>query len=126
MGSTVWKGDTLCAGYSFYVDEKELELDIEIQSTQVPSHIKFPQREDISNGTSNPSKSTSPKTPPRSEVTRAVPTTVPTRFVPPASFYGMGKPKPKGPLYAPIVSFSTLFYQLDSISGMTRRQRVLL
>lgn len=93
MGSTAWKGELLCAGYSAYISGKEFQLDCEISRSQLPdmkeislpeestSHVEDPLHFSGQGSTTNPS--------------------VAHEFISPASFYAIPKSKPKGPLHDP-------------------------
>lgn len=90
MGSTAWKGELLCAGYSAYISGKEFQLDCEISGSQLPDTKEI----------SLPEESTSLVEDPLhlgSQWSTANPS-VSHEFISPASFYASPKSKPKGPL----------------------------
>jgi hypothetical protein len=98
MGSAAWKGERLYAGYCFRIGDKEVELDSRVDSSHLPSSMETSQPTDIENGIS---QLTSPQSHPPGYMGVENDTTLTmssVKFVAPASFYGTGRSKPKGPL----------------------------
>jgi DNA repair and recombination protein RAD54B len=98
MGSAAWKGERLYAGYCFRIDDKEVELDSRVDSSQLPSSVETSRPRDIEDGVS---QLTSPKSHPLGRVgveQATTPTMSSMKFVAPGSFYGVGRSKPRGPL----------------------------
>jgi len=83
MGSTSWKGQTLSPGLSTSIAGKEVELDVQVSASQLPT-IQ-------GSGVSNPSS------PDAADVVPPNPT-IDQRCVPPTAFYAPAPPKVKGPL----------------------------
>lgn len=80
MGSTSWKGQTLSSGFSTSIAGKEVELDIQVSASQLPT-IQ-------GSGIGNPSSPDS--------VGTVKPATIDQKFVAPTSFYAPAPPKVKG------------------------------
>lgn len=84
MGSTSWKGQTLSSGFSTLIAGKEVELDIQVSASQLPTiqgSVVFPLgnlSSPDSVGTVKPNVSINQK------------------FVTPTSFYAPAPPKVKG------------------------------
>jgi len=86
MGSTPWKGQPLHAGFSTLIAGKEVELDIAIPASQLPTM----------SGQESSSINISSMTPAISDALGAQSSRY---FISPVSFYAT-KPKVKGPRYA--------------------------
>ncbi|KAF7315296.1 hypothetical protein MIND_00044100 [Mycena indigotica] len=91
LGTTLWKGDTLSAGYKLYIGGKEIQLDCQVPPEDVPSLVAGPDKTVAAPDTSSV------------QLAVASPTSKPKPFVAPASFYGASKPKPIKPLHDPNV-----------------------
>lgn len=97
MGQIPWKGDLLYSGYPTYIGGKQVELDAQVEVSQLPTMIGGPQsmhpgEDDSANNTLR-----TPNSP--IIITIAPDSPVKKQFIAPASFYGAApKPKPKGPL----------------------------
>lgn len=83
MGSTSWKGQTLSSGFNISVAGKEVELDIQVSASQLPT-IQ-------GSGVLAPSSFDGADTVPPN-------TTIDQKFVAPTSFYAPAPPKVKGSL----------------------------
>jgi DNA repair and recombination protein RAD54B len=85
MGTTAWKGGELHSGLRMYINNKEVELDAHVPSSQVPKVKGSIQTQEEEIEAVAPS-------PPVAPTTAGIST---------MSFYGAAKPKPrpKGPLY---------------------------
>ena len=84
MGSTSWKGQTLSSGFSISIAGKEVELDIQVLASQLPTTQGsgvFPL--------GNPSS-------PDSADTVSPNGTIDQKFVAPTAFYAPAPPKLKG------------------------------
>lgn len=91
MGSILWKGQTLCSGFSTSIGGKEVELDVEVPASALPDIIGsevFDKGPDV------------PEEPPALVVLPPKPEPV-QRFNAPTNFYAKSAPLPKakGPLY---------------------------
>ncbi|KAG6813679.1 hypothetical protein H0H92_008527 [Tricholoma furcatifolium] len=95
MGSMPWKGDPLCSGYRTMINGKEVELDSQVEPSQLPDIIGAPEAsnndkstvEDDHNGNDQPSEKLYEQI---------------SKFVSPTSFYAAPiAKKPKGPLHDP-------------------------
>ena len=84
MGSTSWKGQTLSSGFSTSIAGKEVELDIQVSASQLPTiqgSAVFPL--------GNPESPDSIDTvPPNATIDR--------KFVAPTTFYAPAPPKVRG------------------------------
>ena len=84
MGSSSWKGQILSSGFSTSIAGKEVELDIQVSASQLPTiqgSGGFPL--------GNPSS-------PDSVSTAKANATIDQKFVAPTSFYAPAPPKVKG------------------------------
>jgi len=90
MGSTAWKGELLCSGYSAYISGKEFQLDCEISGSQLPDMKEISLPEESTSHVEDPICS-------GSQWSMGNPS-VAHKFISPASFYASPKSKPKGPL----------------------------
>jgi hypothetical protein len=81
MGSTSWKGQTLSSGFSTSIAGKEVELDIQVSASQLPT---------IQGSGLLPlgSPSSPDSAPPNA--------TIDEKFIAPTSFYAPPPPKAKG------------------------------
>lgn len=90
MGSTPWKGQTLCSGFSTSIGGKEVELDVEVPASALPDIIGS---EVFDKGPGIPDEPPAPVAPPpKPEHVQ--------RFYAPTNFYAKSAPLPKakGPL----------------------------
>lgn len=90
MGSTPWKGQILCSGFSTSIGGKEVELDVEVPASALPDIIGS---EVFDKGPDIPEDPPAPVVPP--------PKPEPAqRFNAPTNFYAKSAPLPKakGPL----------------------------
>ena len=90
MGSTPWKGQTLCSGFSTTIGGKQVELDVEVPASALPDIIGS---EVFDKGPDIPEEPPAPAFPP--------PQPEPIqRFSAPTNFYAKSAPLPKakGPL----------------------------
>ena len=94
IGSASWKGDPLHSGYRTFISGREVELDREVSSSQLPDTITVT---DEDNGESFDVPSEHGRHPPAPVIENDAPVHVPgplntnaasSRFVAPASFYG--------------------------------------
>jgi hypothetical protein len=84
MGSTSWKGQTLGSGFSTSIAGKEVEFDIQVSASQLPTTQGsggFP----LGNSSSPDSVDTVPPN-----------ATINQKFVAPTAFYAPAPPKVKG------------------------------
>lgn len=98
MGSVAWKGDELYSGFEIRIGDKDIELDRRVDSSQLPNSVDALRLVGIDNNTSRLSCSEpqpSGDMTPQHDMLLMSPS---ANFVAPASFYGVGKPKIKGPL----------------------------
>ncbi|KAJ6607761.1 SNF2 family N-terminal domain-containing protein [Mycena sp. CBHHK59/15] len=100
MGTTPWKGDPLHSGYRVYIGGKEVELDSEVESGDLP--ILGGPGHNFDNGTAPPA----PNPPSAIDASASIgsPAISSKTFVAPTSFYGPQAPsktKTKGPLHDP-------------------------
>jgi hypothetical protein len=82
MGSTSWKGQTLSSGFSTSIAGKEVELDIQVSASQLPTMQGsgfFPL--------GNPSSPDGDAVPPNATVNQ--------KFIAPTAFYAPAPPKAK-------------------------------
>lgn len=84
MGSTSWKGQTLSSGFSTLIAGKEVELDIQVSASQLPT-IQGSGVFSLGNPFS-----------PDSVGTVKPNATIDQKFVAPTSFYAPAPPKVKG------------------------------
>jgi DNA repair and recombination protein RAD54B len=94
MGSVAWKGEPLYAGRRVRIGDKDVEIDNRVDSSQLPTSLESFRLADIN-------QPSGPQSHPPVDMTVEHDTTSmmsSTKFVSPASFYGVGKPKPRGPL----------------------------
>ena len=84
MGSTSWKGQTLISGFSTSIGGKEVELDIQVSASQLPT-IQGSGGFPLDNHTSLDSVDTVKPN-----------TTIDQKFVAPTAFYAPVLPKVKG------------------------------
>ncbi|KAH0589308.1 hypothetical protein H2248_005070 [Termitomyces sp. 'cryptogamus'] len=91
MGSVPWKGDALYSGYHAMIGGREVELDSQVEASQLPD---IPKMSD--GGDKSPAKDDTPVASPEKFSDQV------SRFVAPGSFYSTTVPKkPKGPLHDP-------------------------
>lgn len=83
MGSTPWKGQPLCSGFSTFIGGKEVELDLQVSADQLPATQGDHETDTASS-----------ESPPQ----RMMPIKETRKFISPANFYGTTKPKVKLPL----------------------------
>ena len=82
MGSTSWKGQTLSSGFSTSIAGKEVELDIQVSASQLPT-IQGPGVFPLGN--------------PLDSVDTVRPNaTIDQKFIAPTAFYAPAPPKVKG------------------------------
>ena len=98
MGSVIWKGEAMYAGYRIRIGDKEVELDNRVDSSQLPTSMEELRLRDVDHDIS---RLDLPQPRPLENATvehdtAVIPST--KNFVAPASFYGVAKPKPRGPL----------------------------
>lgn len=86
MGSTSWKGQILSSGFSTSIAGKEVELDIQVSASQLPT-IQGSGVFALDNP--NPSSSDDADTVPPNSI-------VDQKFVAPTAFYAHAPPKVKG------------------------------
>ncbi|KAG6819674.1 hypothetical protein H0H93_009707 [Arthromyces matolae] len=92
MGSAPWKGDSLSPNYRTTISGLEVELDRQINASQLPDRQKGRDNENMAIIEDDPPKSLDSPV-----LSRNL-----SRFVAPASFYGTPVPtKPKGPIHDP-------------------------
>jgi hypothetical protein len=84
MGSVPWKGQPLYTGFSITIAGKEVELDLAVSASQLPT-LSGHEKNSADISRTNDMILDAPETP------------AAKKFVPPASFYGASKPKVKGP-----------------------------
>ncbi|KAJ3518137.1 hypothetical protein NLJ89_g63 [Agrocybe chaxingu] len=82
MGSITWKGQQLCTGFHLMIGGKEVELDVPVSADQLPTNVE----EGSTTGEQ-------PATPSDAKPAQ--------KFIAPTNFYGVPKPKAKGPLHDP-------------------------
>ena len=95
MGSVIWKGETLYAGYRIRIGDKDVEFNNRVDSSQLPTSMETFRLGDIGNDVS---RLNHPQPHPLDDTTVEHETTSTKNFVAPASFYGVAKSKPRGPL----------------------------
>lgn len=103
MGSTAWKGDNLHSGYRTFISGKEVELDREVSASQLPDVIvKTDEDEESPDISSEPGlhpQAPTAKDDEHTQLPKPSNAASSSRFVSPASFYGIApKPKPGEPL----------------------------
>lgn len=97
MGSAPWKGDTLVAGYRTYIGGREVELDSQVNASQLPGLMGSSL---ASGGDISIDSSGIAEPPNQMDCSETRDTPPVAKFVAPTSFYGTPiKKKPKGPLY---------------------------
>jgi len=80
MGSTIWKGRNLTSGVHTFIGGKEVELDVAVSASQLPTVQGMQLDNSVTDELVEP------------------PSKQPARFLAPINFYSNPKPKAKEPL----------------------------
>lgn len=103
-----WDGITLHSGYAVRIGGKEIEIDSQVQASQVPDIIGTVHEPDVDEDMDSSQPVAGPsflKQAIKRDPPSPAPTTAP-KFVAPTNFYGAPPPKPKakGPLFVQVYS----------------------